>query len=171
MANYNQGELNPGYKHGLSKHTLYLMWQRMKNRCYNRKEPRYKDYGGRGISVCDWWKHDVKTFILWALSHGWQQGLYLDRRDNDGNYNPENCRFIDKGLSQRNTRLLHSNNRSGYRGVSFDKKNNKYQSHITINGNNKNLGRFSDPMQAAIAYDSMAVVLNDGRPTNFQWPK
>ncbi len=157
------------YKHGLWKHPLYKTWGKMKERCYNQKYKSYKNYGGRGITVCEEWKHDPKTFVEWCLAHGWQKGLLIDRRDNEGNYSPDNCRFVDAGLSARNKRLLRSDNTSGYVGVSFHKKDNKYQAHIAMKGERKYLGEFTDPMSAAIAYDSVAVVLNDGRPTNFKW--
>lgn len=161
---------NPNHKHGFSEHPLYASWITMKDRCFNPNNYRYKYYGGRGITVYKEWKHDAKAFIEWALAHGWEKGLCIDRRDNDGNYTPENCRFVGRGLNARNTRLLRKNNKTGYRGVSFNKRDKKYYSAISINGKKKQLGYFDNPMDAAIAYDSMAVVLDDGRPTNFRWP-
>jgi len=97
--------------------------------------------------------------------------LLIDRIDNDGNYEPSNCRFVNAGLNIRNSRLLRCDNTSGYRGVFFDKRNKKYRSQININGKHKHLGIFDKSMNAAIAYDSMVIVLDDGRPTNFKWPE
>jgi len=157
-------------KHGFKKHLLYGVWGDMKDRCHNPNNKRYKDYGNRGITVCDEWKDNPKSFIEWALAHGWEKGLCIDRRDNNKGYSQDNCRFIDKGLNAKNARLLPSHNTSGYRGVSFYKQSKKYRTQIKINRINKYLGLFETPIKAAIAYDSMAVVLDDGRPTNFKWP-
>jgi hypothetical protein len=65
----------------------------MKQRCQNKKNPKYYRYGGRGICVCAAWQ-EFADFKLWADSHGWEDGLSIDRIDVDGNYCPENCRFI-----------------------------------------------------------------------------
>ena len=157
-------------RHGLSNHPLYYTRNNMFLRCYNTNSKYYKDYGGRGITVCKEWRENPKSFIEWALAHGWEKGLNLDRIDNDKGYFPENCRFVNNGLNTRNSRLLWNTNTSGYRGVSFHKRDKTYQAQIGINGKLKHLGSFNDPMQAAIAYDSMAIVLDDGRPTNFKWP-
>ncbi len=92
------------HKHNLSKHPLYRIWAGMRNRCYNKKDKGYKDYGGRGIFVCDEWKNDFKPFYDWAISAGWKKGLKNDRRDNDKGYSPQNCRFVNDSVSMRNTR-------------------------------------------------------------------
>ena len=155
------------YKHGLYKHPLYQIWLEMRRRCHNPKSPRYQNYGGRGIKVCEEWKEAPVRFIQWALNNRWEKGLYLDRQDNDQGYFPDNCRFIDKGLSNRNTQLLNKDNSTGYRGVSFDTGKQKFVSYIKIHGKSKHLGYYSSPVSAAKAYDSMAIFLNDGRPTNF----
>lgn len=88
-------------KHGLKNHPLYSVWHDMHRRCSNPAFRNWKHYGGRGITVCDQWK-DPARFVQWALANGWQKGLLLDRRDNDGNYEPRNCRFVDALTSNRN---------------------------------------------------------------------
>lgn len=92
------------HKHGLSKHPLYQIWRGMKCRCYNENDKAYKDYGGRGVFVCDEWIDDFKCFYSWAISNGWAEGLLNDRKDNDREYSPSNCRFVTDAVSLRNRR-------------------------------------------------------------------
>lgn len=95
-------------KHGLTskkgKHPIYISWEEMKRRCYNKKSDQYKDYGGRGITVCDEWREHPEVFYKWALDNGWEEGLTIDRIENDGNYEPSNCRWSDRPTQLRNTR-------------------------------------------------------------------
>jgi len=85
--------------HGNVKHKLYRKWQDMLNRCRNPKVDRYKNYGGRGIRVCQEWTNDFKTYFDWCMANGWEEGLQVDRINNDGNYEPTNCRIV-KPLEQ-----------------------------------------------------------------------
>ena len=156
-------------KHEYVSHPLYWIWAGMKQRCYNKNGGRYKDHGGRGIEVCDDWVRYPKLFIEWALSHGWKRGLIMDRKDNDGDYTPENCRFVSPTISSNNQRLLRSNNTTGYRGVIIEAKSNcnPFRAQIRINNKLKHLGSFPSPGLAALRYDVEAYLLNDGRPMNF----
>lgn len=86
---------------GRSGHPLYNVWSSMRKRCSNSNHKSWARYGGRGIKVCKTWQNS-KTFIAWALAHGWQQGLQLDRRNNDGNYSPQNCRFVTAKTNAQN---------------------------------------------------------------------
>jgi len=156
--------------HGLTTHGLYQVWKNMIRRCYNCNDSQFQYYGNRNINVCFQWRHSPTEFIGWALKNGWRKGLFLDRINNDGNYIPENCRFVDAGLSARNKRVLSKTNTSGYRGVSFHKRHKKYQANIKTKGQSAYLGLFKNPIQAAIAYDAATMILDDGRPPNFQWP-
>lgn len=101
-------------KHGLfhDNQKLFNLWQTMKSRCENPNREKYKDYGKRGIRVCNEWQ-DVSNFVLWALENGYKDGLQLDRIDNNGNYCPENCRFVtpkENSRNRRNTKFLVVNN-------------------------------------------------------------
>lgn len=95
------GKNNHKYKHGFKcggKGTgFYNSWCNMKQRCLNPNHPKYKNYGGRGIKVCNEWLTS-SGFFEWALSNGWKEGLQIDRIDNDGDYCPDNCRWV--GISE-----------------------------------------------------------------------
>lgn len=87
---------------GRTKHPLYGTWRQMINRCENPRTNYYERYGGRGISVCEEWK-DFWKFVEWAVRNGYSNGLSIDRIDNDGNYCPENCRWVTQGEQLLNT--------------------------------------------------------------------
>ena len=102
-------ELKPcnarNYKHGAycRNMRLYSVWSTMIHRCEDPKREKYKDYGKRGISVCKEW-HDPNTFMDWAFENGYSDGLQLDRVNNDGNYCPDNCRWVTPKNNSRNRR-------------------------------------------------------------------
>lgn len=84
---------------------LYSIWSGIKDRCLNSRSKAYKNYGGRGIEVCDEWRDSFKEFYEWCLNNGWVKGLTLDRfPNNNGNYSPSNCRFATMREQQRNKR-------------------------------------------------------------------
>lgn len=82
---------------------LYGVWNAMRGRCNSPGTKDYKRYGARGVRVCDEW-NDYGTFRAWALANGYRKGLTLDRMESDGNYEPDNCRWISKGEQQANIR-------------------------------------------------------------------
>ena len=89
--------------HGESKTKLYQVWATMKKRCLNSKSHLYKYYGGRGITICNEWM-EYTPFRDWSLAHGYKEGLTIDRVDNNGNYKPDNCRWITSAENGRNNR-------------------------------------------------------------------
>ena len=147
------------YGHGLRKHKLYDVWNTMKARCENVNNNRYDRYGKRGIKVCDEWKNP-EVFIKWALGSGWEPRLQIDRIDNDGNYCPSNCRFVDSMTNAHNKSPLMKNNKSGYAGVFLYKKNNKFQSVVTSKTGSKFLGYYMTPEDAAVARDRYIIENN-----------
>lgn len=91
-------------KHGDSQSPLYRKWASIKTRCYNPSTKDYPNYGARGIKVCDEWLDSFPAFRDWCLENGWKRGLQLDRKDNDGDYSPDNCHFVTVTQNQRNKR-------------------------------------------------------------------
>jgi len=139
----------------------------MKERCYSPNSKDYKDYGNRGITVCDEWKHDFKCFFDWAIPNGWEPGLLIDRQDVNGSYNPGNCRFVGTLVNSINRRLLYSNNTSGFRGVSFSMAANKWTAQIQFDNKMQHIGVFKTKREAAQAYDNKAKKLSNEFPLNF----
>lgn len=92
----------PHFKHGCSNTKLYREWAGMKSRCYGKSSSSFKCHGGRGISVCEEWLSGFAPFKDWALKNGFCKDLTLDRINNDGNYEPSNCRWITNKEQSRN---------------------------------------------------------------------
>lgn len=96
------------YKDGRRKERLYVVWNTMLKRCYCTTSKTYKNYGGRGITVCDEW-HDYPRFREWAYNNGYDEAApkwecTIDRIDNNGNYEPSNCRWVDMSVQRKNKR-------------------------------------------------------------------
>lgn len=108
-----------GDRSGASKSLHFKRWSNMITRCENPNTEGYKNYGGRGISVCEEWK-DSLVFIAWC-DETYIDGLTLDREDNDGNYSPDNCRWATRSKQTENSRMREDNS-SGVRGVFFNKR-------------------------------------------------
>lgn len=148
--------------HGLRKHRLYNTWAMMLDRCNNPKNKRFKDWGGRGIKVCERW-HDVRNFINDMFST-FKEGLTLDRIDNDKWYSKDNCKWSNRSEQALNKRVI---GKVPYRGVSFYKMANKYVSQIQYNGKKKYLGSFNNPLSAALSYDRFVIENNLTNQLNF----
>lgn len=108
-------------KHGMGHSRIYFIWKSMKQRCHNKNSSNYERYGGRGIKVCDEWRNDFQNFYNWSIQNGYSDDLTIDRINNDGNYDPSNCRWA--------TAKEQSNN----------KRNNK---HYECNGETHTLGEW-----------------------------
>jgi hypothetical protein len=101
---YKESRSTVNRKHGLSYHPLMRVHGGLVQRCKNKNDPGFSHYGGRGISVCLEWLADFKSFYDWAIQNGYKKGLEIDRINNDGNYEPSNCRFVTKTQNARNKR-------------------------------------------------------------------
>ena len=100
--------------HGKKGTKIYNIWRGMRDRTRHESHRQYKDYGGRGIKVCDEW-NSFETFYKWAVENGYRDGLTIDRIDNDGNYCPNNCKFAtreEQANNKRNNHILTYNGES-----------------------------------------------------------
>lgn len=144
--------------HGLAKNKIYGSWTAMHQRVFATTGKAYEYYGARGITICARWFY-VKNFIE-DMYPSYKEGLSIDRIDVNKNYEPSNCRGATKETQSRNTRKIHKTNTSGFRGVSFYKRDKIYTAQIRVNLKNKHLGRFKTALEAAKAYDSYVIENN-----------
>ena len=146
-----------GVTHGLGSHRFYKTWAGMIHRCTNIKNKKYKDYGARGITICEEWL-DVTNFINWC-EDTYIEGMTIDRIDNDKGYSPDNCRWADASTQKINQRMQ-KNNKSGFVGVIWDCKNKNWRASVRFNYKKINLGSFKTKEEAVQARDNYIVENN-----------
>lgn len=113
-------------KHNLSHSRIYRIFNHIKQRCLNPNDSKYKDYGGRGIKICKEWEDNFINFYNWSIANGYEENLSIDRIDNNGNYEPKNCRWvtnIEQQNNKRNNHIITYNNKE-YTISNFCKKFN-----------------------------------------------
>lgn len=128
IAKKHYSQLNK--KHGMKNTKIYKKWLAIKKRCSKQYTKDYKNYGGRGIKVCDEWKNDFMNFYNWAIENGYREDLTLDRIDVNGNYEPNNCRWI--------TNLEQQNNKRNNRYIEYNKEKHTISEWSRLTGINKN---------------------------------
>lgn len=132
------------FKHGkadLKNNRLYRTYHSIKCRCYNKNYAQYKDYGGKGIVVCEKWNNDYLSFEKWALENGYQDNLTIDRKDNNGNYEPDNCKWSTMEEQQNN------------------KNNNRI---VTAFGESKTAAAWSRDSRCVVTYVAIIYRLSHG---------
>lgn len=144
--------------HGKSKSNLYSRWCHIKNRCYKSNNKDFVNYGGRGITMCDEWRNDFMSFYNWAMANGYSEELTIERKNNDGNYEPSNCKWATV-LEQANNQRISSKTNTGYYGV-YAKGDNKFGVQLRYNKKSKHIGYYSNITEAAIAYNN--YIINNG---------
>lgn len=148
------------HKHNLRNTKIYNVWDAMKQRCNNKNHKSFKNYGGRDISVCSEWQDNFMSFYNWSVLNGYQEGLTLDRIDNNGNYEPDNCRWTTQSIQMCNTRDICPTNTSGFRGVCWNKRENKWMAYIDVNKKRIHLGYHQTALEGAKAYETYVRLNN-----------
>lgn len=129
---------------------IFKIWQGLRQRCNNPNDKDYMNYGGRGIKVCEEWNKDSAAFIHWSLNNGYANNLSIDRKDPNGDYRPDNCRWATSTEQARNKRIQKSN-KTGYNGVHYEPERRKYRAVIYVDNKKIDLGRYDTVEQAAEA--------------------
>jgi transcription antitermination factor NusG len=140
--------------HNLTKHPLFKTWAALIHRCTNTNIAKYEYYGGRGIKVCEEWL-DVKNFIEWAEAT-YIDGYTLDRINNDGNYEPDNCRWASKTIQCCNQRIR-KDNTSGYVGIKASANKKGWRAVIRVDKVSINIGSFKTLEEAVQARDQYII--------------
>ena len=155
---------NGGKTHGMSRTRPFKIWAGILQRCTNKNNANYAQY--------QYFKPSTKWFSFegfWEdMKDGYEDGLSIDRIDNSKPYSKENCRWVTQDVQTQNTKLLNTKNTSGYRGVSFNKHQQKWVSYIKVNDKRISLGSYNYAHTAAMAFDAYVLGNNTNHPTNFK---
>lgn len=127
------------YIHGDAESRLYYVWKGMRERCHSSRCKAFANYGARGIQVCAEWRADYTAFRDWALTAGYQPSLTIDRKDNNGNYTPDNCRWVTRKINCRNRRKTQM---------------------VTAFGETKPLAAWAEDNRCVVSYDTLHDRLN-----------
>lgn len=150
-VNNSQKKRHHRETHGMHGTETYTSWQSMKKRCYNKNDLNYSNYGGRGVSVCKEWKI---SFVNFLSDMGVRpKGTSIDRIDNDKGYSKGNCKWSNR-LVQNYNRRIRSSNKTGIKGVWFNKIKGNYRASISYNNKRTNLGVYSVFLDACCARKS-----------------
>lgn len=133
--------------HNLSKHPLYRKFFDMKKRCYNKNSIYYGYYGGKGIKIYQDWLDHPENFVKWGLNNGWKKELTIDRIDYEGDYTPENCRFVPMNIQCIN-KGKRKDNTSEYIGIKRNNRDKLWVATINVNGKRIYLGSSKDKHKA-----------------------
>lgn len=123
--------------HGMTYTRIYNIWSQIIGRCNNPNLRDYKYYGGRGITMCQEWRNSFETFRDWALANGYKENLTIDRKDNDGNYTPDNCRWATMKEQSMNKRTR--NTKTDYGNNNDPCINNNCRKRFTYGGKTQSL--------------------------------
>ena len=132
--------------HKLTKTPEYKTWQHIKDRCFNKKNKGFKNYGGRGITVCDEWRESFSSFYR-DMGQRPSKKHSIDRIDNEKGYYKDNCRWADR-ITQNNNQRLRKDNKSGFKGVCWDKSKNMFAAYISVNSKRILVGTFKTIKEA-----------------------
>ncbi len=142
-------------RHNKSNSPEHQAWLNMKARCYNKKNPRFNHYGGRGIEVCDRWRRSFTSFYK-DMGDRPTPKHSIDRIDNNGNYEPANCRWATNSQQNYNKQLS-ARNKSGRKGVRYYKAYGKWVAYITVNYKSIFLGNYTTYKEACKAREEAEV--------------
>ena len=134
---------------------LRSRYENMKSRCYNSKNKHYEYYGGKGIKICNEWLDNKNNFIIWALTHGYEEHLTIERHDGEKNYDPTNCRWVTRKVQAEN-RVYKVHNKQ-FKGVRFDKRSGHFQAQIQHDNKKVSLGTFISAKEGAIAFNNYVI--------------
>ena len=145
-------------------HPLYKVWTdtRAKLKCTDSRRVAYLD---KNITMCPEWDNSYDNFYEWAINNGYSDGLTIDRINNDGNYEPSNCRWVSYSVQIVNQRPIKVTNTTGYKGIS-KVTDTRWVAHIKYEHKSYGLGSFSTALEAAIAYDSFVHIMKWPHSTN-----